>query len=248
MNTQENRVAQLEKEVEFYKSVYFFLALITHELRTNISPVIGFPLLLLHETSLTEKQKEYVNTLLISGAYPLLEQINKFADFSKLIAERIELEEGFVNLQTVIEKLLERYLPKAKEKGLDLQVLPTPEFHIPFKCDQLRLEQVLDELINNAIRFTQKGKVEITSKLSHAESGQFIDFEVIDTGKGISPEKLAMLSEFFNTSRPTMDPFLVSLGLMNVKLLCNLMKGKISIKSQIDGGSVFRFSLPYEKP
>ena len=244
MNAQENRIIQLEKEIEFYKSEYFLLSLIAHELRTKFSPIIGFSLLLLHETPLTEQQKEYINSLLNSGAYPLLEKINQFTDSSKLIAEKIKLEINIVNPQLVIEKILEKHFLKASEKSLGLQVLSEVPSDFLVKCDELRLQQILDELLDNAIRFTQIGEVKIISRLSRTEFSQFLDFEITDTGMGISTEKLAMLTEFFNTSKPRIDPFLVSLGLMNVKLLCDLMEGKISIESQVDKGSTFRFSLP----
>lgn len=240
-----SRITELEKDVEVYKSQYHFLTSTTHELRMYMSPIIGHAYLLRDETSLTEMQLEYINSLLNSGAYPLLNLINMFSDFSKMTAGKMDLEKESVNLQLILGEIIEELSPKAIEKGLSLSFAIEPQIQKIINGDRFKLKQILLNLFDNAVRFTSTNNAEILLQLSQKETN-LLYFNIIDTGAGIQSEKSAKLTEFFESPRPKIDPLLISLSLMNAKMLCNLMKGNIWLESEVNKGSIIHFVIPYE--
>lgn len=237
-----------------------FLANMSHEIRTPLNGIIGLADLCLR-TSLDKVQKGYLEKLLFSGK-SLLTIINDILDFSKIESKKLdivevdfEVESLFANVKTMIAK-------QASEKGLELIFVVEPDVPKMLHGDNIRIGQVLLNLVSNAIKFTQQGHVIIRlcreacqsndggsdlHSVGHnaTENGRY-RFTVEDTGIGLTPEQTRKLfSRFTQADSSTTRKFGgTGLGLSISKLLTELMHGEIGVKSEVDKGSQFFFSLP----
>ncbi|MDZ7962559.1 MAG: ATP-binding protein [Aulosira sp. DedQUE10] len=221
-----------------------FLAMISHEVRTPITSVIGMASLLLN-SGLTTEQRDFVEVIYTSGN-SLLEIINDFLDLSKIESGKLELEEQPFALRSCINEALSLLAPKAREKGLKLTFLDTPELPTTIVGDITRLRQVLINLLSNALKFTETGSIEvsvITRKLQ--DTKQEIQFTVKDTGIGIKRDRLERLFKAFIqvNSSITRQYGGTGLGLAICKQLCELMGGKIWVESEPGIGSKFYFTI-----
>ncbi|MEO0795148.1 MAG: ATP-binding protein [Verrucomicrobiota bacterium] len=222
-----------------------FLAMMSHEIRTPMNAVLGYTDLLA-QTPMNDQQKEWLGIVNRSGK-SLLELINNILDYSKIESRGVELEYQVFNLENCVMEALELILVKAKQKGIEIKYNLSGEPAGSFIGDSHRLRQVLLNLVNNAVKFTSKGSVEVSLTISNTpEVGRCrINVAVKDTGVGIAPAQLHRLFQPFTQadSSTTRRFGGTGLGLVISKRLVERMGGDIAVQSEEGAGSVFSFHV-----
>ena len=221
-----------------------FLANMSHEIRTPMNAILGFGDLLAQE-GLTAQQSEYLDTIRYSGQ-ALLNLINDILDFSKIEADKLNIHFVECRLANVVAGVDSLLRPLADEKQILFHVKARTPLPLVVKTDPARLRQCLINLINNAIKFTTKGRVDLLISLETIKTVPYIRFDVCDTGMGIPPEKQQVVFEAFaqaddSTTRKYGG---TGLGLAIVKRLCHALGGDLILESVPAVGSVFSFALP----
>ena len=225
-----------------------FLATMSHEIRTPLNGII--PLLdILLSTKLAPDQLDYLQTA-YKSARELLRIVDDILDYSKIEANKLELEAVGLNLREMLDSV-RRLMEKAAEaKGLRFTVTIEPSVRIAVRGDPVRLRQVLTNLVSNAIKFTERGNVAIhVSKRGETRTHYDILFAVKDTGVGIATEAATKLFQPFSQADTSTTRIHggTGLGLVICKRIVDLMNGKIGVRSELGKGSMFWFSVPLLK-
>lgn len=246
----EDQAVVLQKSFEEAKSATeaksLFLANMSHEIRTPLNGIIGF-LNILESTPLNREQKKHLKVI-ENSSHILLHVINDILDFSKIEANKIDLERISIDPYHDIIPSFEMFKMKASEKNITFDI--SIEQNIPcFYGDLLRLKQILINLLNNAIKFTHKGKVTLSiTLLEETQTDIALSFAVSDTGIGIAKEKQYLIFEDFQQSDSSISREFdgTGLGLSITKKLLVLFGSFLKLESESGKGSVFSFVLRSE--
>jgi protein-histidine pros-kinase len=224
-----------------------FLAGMSHELRTPLNAIIGFTgtLLMRLPGPLTTDQEKQLRTIQTSARH-LLSLINDILDLAKIESGKVELVFEPVTIQRVIEDVAASLRPLAEEKKLDLRI-SVPDREVTIWTDRRALHQILINLANNAIKYTETGSIQINlASGQHLNGRPSVDLEVVDTGIGIRPEDQRKLFQAFEqVDRSSTRRYEgAGLGLYLSQKLASLIGGSLSLRSAIGSGSSFTLSLP----
>lgn len=225
-----------------------FLANMSHEIRTPMNGIIGFARIL-ESTNLDDNQKQSVEAIKKAGQN-LMYIINDILDFSKIEADKMTLEEVDFSLSRTVNSVIELLFQNASEKKIKLLCDIDPKINDNLIGDPTKLIQILLNLVGNALKFTEKGFVElIVSEIEETETETLLKFVIVDTGIGIPTDKIDSVFESFNqaSNETTRRYGGTGLGLTITKKLVELQGGKIKVESTVSEGSEFSFSLKYKK-
>ena len=225
-----------------------FLSNMSHEIRTPMNAILGFTKILL-KADFTPKQKEYLDAIKTSSD-GLLVLINDILDLAKVDAGKMTFEQKPFKIEFSIATMHQVFDLKLKEKNLEL----VKEYDIKIPAvllgDAARLHQILLNLLGNAIKFTAKGKITVAVRLLHEDNEKAtIEFAITDTGTGIAEDKLESIFENFQQATTSISSSFggTGLGLAICKQLVEKQGGSISVKSTMDEGSTFSFTLSFQK-
>lgn len=221
-----------------------FLANMSHEIRTPLNGIIGFSNLLL-SSDLTEIQKQHLETV-NQSASTLLDVVNDILDISKIEAGKLIIDKEKTSLHSIINQCIDMMKFMAHQKNLELIVNIHKNVHCAIWVDEMRLKQILQNLLNNAVKFTQKGQIELeVSSTNINDNSSKIKFSVKDTGIGIKKgNKKKILEAFTQEDNSTTRNYGgTGLGLTITNSLLKLMNSKLEIDSEPNVGSTFSFEL-----
>lgn len=225
-----------------------FIANMSHEIRTPLNAIIGFSEILAQVIS-DVRQKSYIDSIASAGR-SLLELINDILDLSKVEAGMMELQLGPVRFKNVLEEIERIFIPRLQSKNLLLSINIDEDVPEWMLLDEMRLRQVLLNLVGNAVKFTDQGRIDINVSAKHQKKDKQEEIElridVKDTGIGISKEDFDRIFESFRQQSGQSNRKYegTGLGLSISKRLVELMKGSISLKSELGMGSTFTVLLP----
>jgi PAS domain S-box-containing protein len=229
------------QELDKLKSM--FIASMSHELRTPLNSIIGFSGIILQGIAgeVTEEQRKQL-TIVKRSANHLLDLINDIIDVSKIEAEKVELSIEHFDLPSLVREVKESFILAAQEHGLEL-ALSTPD-SLTIESDKRRVRQILVNFVNNAVKFTDQGKIEIKVM----KRGDVVEVSVMDTGIGVREEDMGYLLKAFSRIRTEGRVREGSgLGLYLSRKIAVLLGGGISAESEFGKGSTFTFTLPLRR-
>ncbi len=225
------------------KAKSIFLARMSHELRTPLNAILGFTNILKKSMNASNEEKENLNIIKRSADH-LLSIINEILELSKIEAGKMELAPKEFNLYELIKDIENLFATRCQSKGLDFSVQISKNLPKYIKADVQRLRQILINLLGNSLKFTQKGEIKLVIYETHNK----IFFELKDSGIGISKENLEkVFKPFVQVKQDNYTEQGTGLGLAITKELITLMGGNIYVKSEVNVGTQFYFSINYEK-
>ena len=223
-----------------------FLASMSHEIRTPINTVLGMNEMILRENK-DEAIEEYAYNIK-SASQMLLGIINDVLDFSKIEAGKLQIVENDYPVAVMLNDVVQGILPRLKEKKLELKLEIDETIPAVLKGDEIRIKQILNNLLSNAAKYTERGTVTFSAKGVYEETGFGLRLSVTDTGIGIKEEDLGRLFESFRRLEPEKNRYIqgTGLGLNITKQLTDNMNGKIDVESKYGKGSCFTVWLPQQ--
>jgi two-component system CheB/CheR fusion protein len=236
------------KAEQAVKAKQQFLSNMSHEIRTPMNAIIGFTKVLF-KTDLSEKQKEYLNAIKMSGD-ALIVLINDILDLAKVDAGKMDFEQIHFKMETSLTSMLHLFETKILEKNLKLFKHYDKKIPDVLIGDPVRLNQIILNLLSNAVKFTLNGKITVDVHLLQEDDEKvIIEFTITDTGIGIEENKIKTIFENFQQASTGTSRMFggTGLGLAIVKKLVEAQGGTIRVKSKIDEGSAFSFTLPFIK-
>jgi PAS domain S-box-containing protein len=242
----DNVILASRKAEEAAQSKQQFMSTMSHEIRTPLNEVIGITNLLLQGNP-REDQMDYIKTLRFSGNH-LLTLVNDVLDYNKMESGKIEFEKTDFNLGDFLKDIQRTYSFRSKSKNLEFDIIKNSELPDDLIGDPIRLNQILSNLLSNALKFTQKGGIYIILKeLERNHKTTRIEFRVRDTGIGIPKDKHDYIFESYTQASPDTTRHYggTGLGLAICKRLVELQGGKIDVESETGVGSTFRFDLSF---
>ena len=221
-----------------------FLANMSHEIRTPMNAIIGFSQLLQHDPVLGEEQKGNLDIICRSGDH-LLNLINDILDMSKIEAGRIQLDESNFDLHRVIQDMEDMFRMRVQERSLTLLVERSNNLPQYIRSDEKKLRQIIVNLLGNAVKFTREGGISLRAGFENKDEEQSsLIIEVEDTGVGIAEEEIGKLfSAFSQTSSGIKSQQGTGLGLAISREFVHLMGGELTVRSQVNVGTCFRFEI-----
>ncbi len=248
---EESKKELIEAKVSAENALKFkqqFLSNMSHEIRTPMNAIIGFTKVVL-KTELTAKQNEYLQAIKMSGD-SLIVLINDILDLAKVDAGKMTFEKLPFEIHKSIVHILHSFSLKIKEKNLELVKEYDSKIPVMLMGDSVRLNQIILNLVSNAVKFTHKGKIILSVKLLNEDNENVtIEFAVIDSGIGIAANKMNSIFNLFEQAETSTTNSYggTGLGLAIVKQLIEAQAGSISVKSRIGEGSTFSFILKFGK-
>lgn len=245
----DNLITARKKAEDAAFSKQQFMSTMSHEIRTPLNEVIGITNLL-YQSNPREDQMDYINTLRFSANH-LLSLVNDILDFNKMEAGKIVFEKTEFDLAGMLEEIKRSYSHRALEKGIYFALENSSDLPQTLIGDPIRLNQILSNLLSNAMKFTSRGGVTLKASLKEKLDGKaVIEFSVADTGIGIPLDKQEVIFESYaQASADTTRKYGgTGLGLAICKRLVDLQGGTIGVTSEPDKGSVFTISLEYLVP
>jgi len=225
-----------------------FLSNMSHEIRTPMNAIIGFTAVLLR-TALSEKQIEFLNAIKVSGD-TLIALINDILDLAKVDAGKMIFEKKSLKITEVVSDMLKMFETKIDEKKLNLIINFDQKIPEILSGDLVRLQQIILNLVSNALKFTTEGTITVSTDLVFEDEEKvIIEFVVMDTGIGIPEDNIDVIFENFQQANNQIAGISggTGLGLAIVKQLVTAQGGNIRVKSKINKGTIFTFTLPFEK-
>ena len=229
------------------KSKEQFMLSLTHDLKSPLSSIIGFTGIMQDEGGVSPRYKKYLQNISKASSH-ILNLINSLLDLARLETGKLIIDHIPFSLKPLMDDIVEGFRPQAIAKNIDLQFQFNITPSVVYVNDPMRITQILGNLISNALKFTEAGKVTITvSAVESSEKSDLVQIDVADTGIGISEENTRRIFEEFERVATSRQYEGTGLGLTITKKLINLLKGTISLESKAGEGSHFSIVLPFEK-
>ena len=225
-----------------------FISTVSHELRTPLYGVVGLTTLLMEESTLSDKENEYLRSLKFSGDY-LLNLINDVLQLSKIESNKLKLEETKFNIETLANSIVKSFEFQLEQANTTIHLEIDETIPYVLKGDTVRLSQILINLIGNSIKFTRNGDIWLRIRHNHtSEKKVNLHFEIEDTGIGIpKTQQQEIFENFSQLDRDVGDFQGTGLGLSIVKKLINLFGGEIYLESEMGKGAKFSFDINFKK-
>ncbi len=245
----DNLILARQKAEEAAQSKQQFMSTMSHEIRTPLNEVIGITNLLLQGNP-REDQMDFIKTLKFSGNH-LLTLVNDVLDYNKMESGKIVFEQTQFNFGDFIDEIMRSYSFRSKAKHLTFEINKATDIPVEVIGDPIRLNQILSNLLSNALKFTSKGGINVNIKELNRKGNKCnLEFAIIDTGIGIPKDKhVVIFDSFIQASADTTRNFGgTGLGLAICKKLIDLQGGSISLESEPEKGSTFKFVLSFGIP